>query len=125
MWRTHIKLLTSDANTSFDMLSIAGDELVSQALFAYLLAKRFRCCSYTRISEMVRHYCRMSNIKTLRMGRIGPIVEPFQEAFEQVRDRFNAIPGLRREGKRRRGRGSCAGFPGAGSSGEMIGDAQD
>jgi len=30
--------------------------------------------------------------------RIGPIVEPFQEAFKQVRDRFTAIPGLRRKG---------------------------
>jgi hypothetical protein len=33
------------------------------------------------------------------MDRISPIVAPFQEAFEEVRDRFNAIPGLRRRNK--------------------------
>jgi hypothetical protein len=48
---------------------------------------------------MLRYYYRESNIKTLLMDRISPVVEPFQEAFEQVRDRFNAIPGLRRRNK--------------------------
>jgi hypothetical protein len=42
---------------------------------------------------MLRYYCRESNIKTLPMDRISPIIEPFQEAFEQVRDRFNPISG--------------------------------
>jgi len=49
------------------------------------------------MSEMVRHYYSLTNTKGLRVDRIGPIVEPFQEAFEQVRDRFKAMPGLRRE----------------------------
>jgi len=51
------------------------------------------------MSEMVRHYCHASNTKTLRVDRIGPIVEPFQEAFELARDQFNAIPGLCRANK--------------------------
>jgi len=48
---------------------------------------------------MLRYYCHESNIKTLPMDRASHVVEPFQEAFEQVRDRFNPIPGLRRKGQ--------------------------
>jgi hypothetical protein len=49
------------------------------------------------MSEMVRHYYYLSNTKGTPGDRIGPLVEPLPEAFEQVRDRFTAIPGSHRE----------------------------
>jgi hypothetical protein len=51
------------------------------------------------MSELARHFRYLSNTKGAPGDRIGPIVEPFQEAFEQVRDRFNVIPGLHRKGQ--------------------------
>ena len=51
------------------------------------------------MSDLVGHFSYLSNTNGAPGDRIGPIVEPFQEAFEQVRGRFNAIPGLRRKGQ--------------------------
>ena len=58
------------------------------------------------MSEIVQYYYYLSNLKGLRADRISPTVEPFQEAFELVRDRFNAIPGLCRQSKFGHGPGS-------------------
>jgi hypothetical protein len=51
------------------------------------------------MSDLVGYYYYLSNTKGPPGDRIGPIVEPFHEAFEQVRDRFTAIPGLHRKGQ--------------------------
>ena len=51
------------------------------------------------MSDIVRYYCYLSNAKGTAGDRIAPLIAPFQEAFERVRDRFTAIPGLRRKGQ--------------------------
>ena len=91
------RLLASNIR-NIEILSAAVDGVIEPGAFdVFIDGESSDAVSKPIISVMVGYYRRPSNTPTLLVDRISPIVEPFHEALELARDRFDSIPGLCRE----------------------------